>query len=39
MESLKNRSTQKLLPDELILALAKREISKRRVRPFFLTVS
>jgi len=36
MESLKNRSTQKLLPDELILALAKREISKRGGKAIFL---
>ncbi len=36
MESLKNRSTQKLLPDELILALAKREISKRKGKAIFL---
>jgi adenylate kinase family enzyme len=30
MNSLESRSTQKLLPDELVLALLKREISKRK---------
>lgn len=36
MESLKNRSTKNLLPSELILALVKREISKRGRQALFI---
>ncbi|KPJ54899.1 hypothetical protein AMJ47_02390 [Parcubacteria bacterium DG_72] len=36
MKSLKKRSTSKLLPSELILALAKREIRKRERRALFI---
>lgn len=36
MASLENRSTSKLLPSELILALAKREIAKRGKKAIFI---
>ena len=36
MNSLENRSTSKLLPSELILALAKREIKKRGRKALFI---
>ena len=36
MNSLENRSTQKLLPDELVLALIKREISRKKGKVILL---
>ncbi len=36
MKSLENRSTKTLLPSELILALAKREIAKKGKKSFFI---
>lgn len=36
MDSLENRSTKKLLPDELVLALIKREISRKKGKVILL---